>query len=309
MRVVFMGTPEAAVPALRALHAHDSVEVVAVYTRPDRPKGRGRRVEPSPVKRAAEDLGLEVRQPARLRDETDRLQELAPEAIAVVAYGALLRPDVLAVPELGCINVHFSLLPRWRGAAPVERAVLAGDLTTGVTTMLMDPGLDTGPILAQDATSIGPRDTSGSVRDRLATMGARLLVKTLDALAAGEIEPRPQPEEGATTAPKVDPAEAELDPTEPASLLERKVRGFDPAPGAFVWFRDKRLKVWRAAVEEGSGEAGTFIDGAVQTSHGRLRLVDVQPEAKRRMSGEEFVRGYRPAEGERVASRPVDDDG
>jgi methionyl-tRNA formyltransferase len=296
-----MGTPEAAVPSLEALH--DAFDVVAVYTRPDKPKGRGRHVEASPVKQAAEALGIEVRQPKRLRDDMDALRALAPDAIAVVAYGALLRPDALAIPRLGCVNVHFSLLPRWRGAAPVERAVLAGDAQTGVTTMLMDEGLDTGPILAQQTTDIGSDDTSGALRERLAVMGAPLLVTTLRQLDAGKIEPRAQPTEGETFAEKIDPSEAALDAREPAAMLERKVRGFNPTPGAFIWFRDKRLKLWRAAVEPGDGEPGTFQDGAIQTPDGRLRLIEVQPEGKKRMSGEEFLRGYRPTDREPLLSR------
>jgi methionyl-tRNA formyltransferase len=301
MRVVFMGTPDAAVPSLRALV--DAFDVAGVYTRPDRPRGRGRRVEASPIKQAATELGLQVRQPRRLRDDTDALRAIAPDAIAVVAYGALLRPDVLQIPVLGCVNVHFSLLPRWRGAAPVERAVLAGDVRTGVTTMLMDEGLDTGPILLQETTEIAADDTSGSLRMRLASMGAPLLVQTLRGLEASRIEPRPQPDEGVTIAGKILPYEAELDLTEDATTLERKIRGFDPVPGAFVWFRDKRLKIWRGAVEGGEGEPGTFVDGTIQTADGRLRLVEVQPEGKRRMSGQDLVRGYRPADGERVTSR------
>jgi len=301
MRVVFMGTPDAAVPSLEAVAG--AFDVACVYTRPDKPKGRGRHIEASPVKQAATELGLEVRQPRRLRDDTDALRELAPDAVVVVAYGALLRPDVLEIPRLGCVNVHFSLLPRWRGAAPVERAVLAGDERSGVTTMLMDEGLDTGPILLQETTEISADDSSGSLRMRLATLGGPLLVKTLRGLEASSIEPRPQPAEGVTIADKILASDAELDPTEDAATLERKIRGFDPVPGAFVWFRDKRLKVWRGAVESGAGEPGTFVDGAIQTANGRLRLVEVQPEGKRRMSGADFVRGYRPADGERIPSR------
>jgi methionyl-tRNA formyltransferase len=299
MRVVFMGTPEASVPSLRAVA--DAFEVMRVYTRPDRPRGRGLRVEASPVKLAAEELGLEIAQPKRLKGEAPVLAELAPDAIVVVAYGAILRPDVLAVPRLGCVNVHFSLLPRWRGAAPVERAVLAGDPRTGVTTMLMDEGLDTGPILLTEATDIGPEDTSGMLRERLAEIGAPLLVRTLHELDAGTIVPQPQPDDGSTYADKIEADEAELNPVaSDANELERKVRAFAPAPGAFLPFRGKRLKVWRADVESGEGEPGTFADGAVQTTRDRLRLLEVQPEGKRRMTGAEFANGYRPKDGEPV---------
>ena len=299
MRVVFMGTPDAAVPTLRALA--DTHEVVAVYTRPDKPQGRGRRVESSPVKRVAVELGIEVVQPKRLRAEAERLASLAPDAVAVVAYGAILPPDVLAVPEVGCVNVHFSLLPRWRGAAPVERAILAGDERTGVTTMLMDEGLDTGPMLLVESIDIGPDDTTGTVRSTLADLGAPLLVRSLDGLASGNLQPTPQGMDGVTYAAKIDPDEARLDPaSEPATVLERKVRAFSPAPGAFLSLRSKRLKVWKARVEDGAGDAGTFVDGAVQTPAGRLRLDEVQPEGKKRMSGAAFVNGYRPKDGEPI---------
>ncbi len=298
MRVVFMGTPDAAVPTLRALAAaHD---VVAVYTRPDKPRGRGLRTEASPVKVAAQELGAEIVQPAKLRGGAEQLVAFAPDAVVVVAYGAILPPEVLAVPELGCVNVHFSLLPRWRGAAPVERAILAGDQRTGVTTMLMDEGLDTGPALLVESVDIGPEDTTGTVRSRLAELGAALLVRTLDGLASGTVTPQPQDDDGVTYASKVDPDESRLDPSEPAAVLERKVRAFHPAPGAFLPFRGKRLKVWRATVGPGGGDEGTFVGGAVQTSDGRLRLDEVQPEGKRRMSGAEFVNGYRPKDGESI---------
>ena len=298
MRVVFMGTPAPAVPSLRALAG--ALDVVAVYTRPDKPKGRGLKLEASDVKRAAEDLGLEVRQPKSLRREVDTLRDLAPDAIAVVAYGALLRPDVLEIPQLGCVNVHFSLLPRWRGAAPVERAILAGDEKTGVTTMLMDEGLDTGPMLLVEETPIGPEDTSGTLRERLAEVGAPLLVRTLDELERGTASPIAQDDALATSAAKVEPDEAQLDPSERAAALERKVRAFQPTPGAFTFFRGKRLKVSKAAVEAGDGEPGSFVDGAMQTADGRLRLLEVQPEGKRRMTGAEFSNGYRPRDGEPI---------
>jgi methionyl-tRNA formyltransferase len=298
MRVVFMGTPSAAVPTLRALGAtHD---VAAVYTRPDKPRGRGLHVESSPVKLAADELGVEVVQPKRLRGEAERLAAFEPDTVVVVAYGAILPPDVLAVPKLGCVNVHFSLLPRWRGAAPVERAILAGDERTGVTTMLMDEGLDTGPVLLVETIDIATDDTAGTMRERLAEIGAPLLVRTLEGLASGDVAPHPQDDAGVTYADKIDPDEARLDPSVPAAVLERKVRAFHPAPGTFLTFRGKRLKVWRASVEPGAGEAGTFVAGAVQTSEGRLRLDEVQPEGKRRMSGAEFVNGYRPKDGDPV---------
>jgi methionyl-tRNA formyltransferase len=299
MRVVFMGTPAAAVPSLRALA--DVYDVVGVYTRPDKPRGRGLHTESSVVKRAAEELGLAVMQPRRLRGEHEALRGLRPDAVAVVAYGALLPPEILEVPPLGCVNVHFSLLPRWRGAAPVERAIIAGDERTGVTTMVMNEGLDTGPIVLQEEIDIGRDDTSGTLRERLADIGAPLLVRTLDDLVTGKAQLRPQNDNEATFADKIDVNESGLDANEKAESLERKVRAFDPAPGAFLPFRGKRLKVWRAEVVRGEGEAGTFVDGCVQTSDGRLRLIEVQPEGKRRMSGDDFVNGYRPANGEKLS--------
>lgn len=295
-----MGTPSPAVPALRALA--ERFDVTAVFTRPDRPKGRGLKLEPSEVKQAAAELGLRVVQPKSLRNEAERIASFEPDVIAVVAYGALLRPDVLSIPKLGCVNVHFSLLPRWRGAAPVERALLAGDDRTGVTTMLMDEGLDTGPVLLVEEIPIAADETSGTLRSKLAEIGAPLLVRTIDELDS--ITPTPQDDTRATFAAKIDPGEAELDPrAETATALERKVRGLQPSPGAFMWFRGKRLKVWRAVPEAGDGEAGTFIDHGVQTTNGRLRLLEVQPEGKRRMSADEFVNGYRPKDGEAIGPR------
>lgn len=309
MRVVFMGTPEAAVPSLEAVADHH--DVPAVYTRPDKPRGRGRRLSSTPVKETAAARGLSVVEPSTLRDpgEHERLRALAPDAIAVVAFGYLLPAEVLAIPRAGCVNVHFSLLPRWRGAAPVARAISAGDEHTGITTMLMDEGLDTGPILLQEAVPIHPDDTAGALTERLAHIGARLLVETLDGLAAGRILPQPQPDEGVSTAPRIEAAETELDFREDADALARRIRALEPEPGAAAWFRGRRLKIRRAEPRPGAGEPGTIagIDPAgplVQTGEGRLLVVEAQPEGKRRMSGEEFLRGYRPQPGERVQRPP-----
>jgi methionyl-tRNA formyltransferase len=298
MRVVFMGTPPAAVPALRALA--DTFHVVAVYTRPDRPKGRGQKVTKSAVKESAEELGLRIVQPRRLRDEVQAIRSFEPDAIIVVAYGAILPPDILEVPKLGPLNVHFSLLPRWRGAAPVERAILAGDEQTGVTTMFMDEGLDTGPILLRESIPIGPRDTAGSIRNALADLGADLIVRSLREIDNGSLNAQPQSEAGVTIAAKIAAEEAELDPTRPAVDLDRRVRAMDPAPGAFFWFRGKRLKVWKADVVSGDGEPGTLHGAEAQTSVQRLRLLEVQPEGKKRMTADAFANGYRLQAGERV---------
>ena len=291
-----MGTPRAAVPSLRSLA--ESFDVAAVYTRADKPSGRGRRIAPSPVKEAAAELGLEIVQPKSLRggEGAVRLRAFEPDAVAVVAYGMILPADVLAVPRLGCVNVHFSLLPRWRGAAPVERAIMAGDDETGVTTMLMDEGLDTGPMLLRETTPIGEMDTTGTVTGRLAIRGAVLLVETLRGLEAGKLPPMRQPSDGVTVAPKVSTEEAELDFSQPADVLGRRVRALDPAPGAFMWLGGKRVKVWTARVVAGDGEPGVVADVTpegidVQTGQGRLRVECVQPEGKRRMTADEFLRG------------------
>lgn len=294
-----MGTPAAAVPSLRALaQVHD---VAAVYTQPDRPRGRGLEQAPSLVKEAALELGLPVVEPASLKntDERDRLREIVPEIVCVVAFGQILPPEVLAIPPRGCVNVHFSLLPRWRGAAPVERAMMAGDKVTGVTTMLMDEGLDTGPILLQERERIEPGDTSGTLLERLSEAGARLLVATLEGLEDGTVVPRAQPDAAATYARKLRTEEAELHFELPAERLVDHVRALAPDPGAFTWFRARRLKVHRAQAVAGGGETGCIAalhpDGPeVQTGDGRLRLVEVQPEGKRRMSGADFVNGYGP---------------
>lgn len=309
MRVVFMGTPEAAVPSLHAVA--EAQDVVAVYTQPDRPKGRGRREAPSPVKVAAHHLGLEVAEPRNLRstEEVHRLRAYRPDVVAVVAFGQILTPEILEVPELGCVNVHFSLLPRWRGAAPVERAILAGDAVTGVTTMLMDPGLDTGPVLLTASEPIRDDDTGGSLTERLAGLGATLLVRTLEGLQGGTLAPRPQPDDGATYAQKIQAPEGELDFSEPAEDLARRVRALHPHPGAYTSFRGKRLKIWTAVPEGGEGTPGEIVEVAepgplVACGSGRLRLDEVQPEGKRRMSGQDFVRGYRPETGEVLGASP-----
>ncbi|HVL80385.1 MAG TPA: methionyl-tRNA formyltransferase, partial [Actinomycetota bacterium] len=235
----------------------------------------------------------------------DELRSLAPDVVAVVAFGQILPREVLEAPRLGCVNVHFSLLPRWRGAAPVERAIMAGDTETGITTMLMDEGLDTGPILATHVEPISAEDTSGALLERLAARGAEMLVDSVRRLAAGELEPRPQPEDGVTYARKITAEDTELDLTGGSTSLRDVVRALNPHPGAFTWFRGRRLKVLRAEVVEGTGPAGEIVsvqDGGpqVQTGSGRLELVEVQPEGKRPMSGADFVRGYKPQVGERL---------
>ena len=244
MRLVFAGTPDFAVPSLRAAAAHG--EVVAVYTQPDRPAGRGRGLAAPPVKLAALELGLSVRQPPSLRTREARhaLRALAPDLMVVVAYGLMLPPKILAIPAHGCWNVHASLLPRWRGAAPIQRAIEAGDAETGVCLMQMDEGLDTGPVLLSRSTPIGADETAGQLHARLAGLGAQVLADGLALLRAGvRPTPRPQPADGVTYAHKLDKAEARLDWTQPAALLARKVRAFDPWPVAEAELAGERVRV------------------------------------------------------------------
>ncbi len=299
LRTVFAGTPDFAVPALEALAGAPGVELVAVYTQPDRPAGRGRRPAPSPVKRAAAALGVPVRQPESLRgpDAVAALAALTPDLMVVVAYGLILPPAVLAIPRLGCVNLHASLLPRWRGAAPIQWAILAGDPETGVCLMQMDEGLDTGPVLACARTSIGARETAGELHDRLAALGAGLLAERLPALAAGTLRARPQDPARATYAPKIAKTDAELDWSRPAAELDRRVRAFNPRPVAWTRLEGEPLRIWRA--EPVAGEAGAApgtvvrVDGPpeVATGAGRLRLLEVQPAGGRRMEAAAFARG------------------
>jgi methionyl-tRNA formyltransferase len=257
--VVYAGTAPFAVPPLRAL-AGSAAEILAVVTRPDSPAGRGRRLVPSPVSRAARDLGLPLRTPVRINaaGELEALSRLAPDLLVVAAYGQILRPRLLELPRLGCVNLHASLLPRWRGAAPVAHALLAGDRRTGVTLMQMDPGLDTGPTLARVETDIRETDDRGTLTDRLAGLAAELLLESLPRLAAGELPPAPQPEEGVTHAPPLEKPDGRLDWTREAGELARRVRAYSPEPGAFTFRDGMRLLIRRArpAVPEETGPAG-----------------------------------------------------
>jgi methionyl-tRNA formyltransferase len=248
MRLVFAGTPDFAVPGLRAC-LDSGAEVVAAYTQPDRPAGRGRRLTAGPVKQAALAAGIPVEQPASLKtaESQQRLRECAPDLLVVIAYGLILPKAVLAIPRLGCWNVHASLLPRWRGAAPIQRAILAGDTQTGVCLMQMEAGLDTGPVLLSARTPIAPDDTGGSLHDRLAELGAQVLADGLQRVLRGETPTAtPQPSEGVTYAHKLEKAEAKLDFASSAAALERKVRAFDPWPVAEAEIAGERVRVWRA---------------------------------------------------------------
>ncbi|MBS0376715.1 MAG: methionyl-tRNA formyltransferase [Proteobacteria bacterium] len=315
LSVVYAGTPEFAVPALEALVAAGH-RVAAVYTQPDRPAGRGRALAASPVKRRALELGLEVRQPATLKDPevVAALAALAPEAIAVAAYGLLLPPAVLAIPRLGCLNIHASLLPRWRGAAPVQRALLAGDAETGVAIMRMEEGLDTGAVYATERTAIEAADTTASLTARLATLGAAALVATLARLEAGPLVPAPQPADGVRYAPKLEKREARLDWDAPATALARAVRAFVPWPVAETSFRGAQLRIHEAqAIEAPAGApAGTIVAAGaagieVATGAGRLRLLAVQAPGRGVVAAAAFAaaearRG--PLVGERLGLAP-----
>jgi len=258
-KLVFAGTPDFAVPGLRA--CIEAGDVVAVYTQPDRPAGRGRKLTPSPIKQAALTTGIPVEQPESLKsaEARQRLRHYAPDLMVVIAYGLILPRRMLAIPRLGCWNVHASLLPRWRGAAPIQRAILAGDAETGVCLMQMDAGLDTGPVLLSESTPIDAADTGGSLHDRLADIGAHVLADGLRRVITGEVlRATPQPETGATYANKLDKAEAKLDFARPAIELERKVRAFDPWPVAEAVVAGERVRVWQA---EASGRGPWIEDG------------------------------------------------
>lgn len=305
MRIAFLGTPDAAVPALDAFLAAENVDVAAVVTNPDRPSGRGHRLQPPPVKVAAEAGGVPVWQPDRPRDVLGDLQALRVDACAVVAYGSLLPPDVLAAGGRGFVNLHFSLLPAWRGAAPVQHALLAGDARTGVTCFVLEAGMDTGPTLLTAETGIGPDETAGELITRLAVMGAPVLVAAVRGLVDGSLTPQAQDHEQATLAPKITPDDARLDWTRDAGAVANAVRAFNPMPGAWTTLRGERLKIHRAAVADAEGgQPGSVLQGdergpAVVCGTAGVVLVEVQPAGKPRMAGADFARGYRPV-GERL---------
>lgn len=297
-RIVFMGSPEFAIPSLKALARH--YQVVGVVTQPDRPSGRGRTLTPPPVKVVAQELGIETIQPNRLRDAGvwEKLLGWSPDVIVVAAFGQILRQNVLDLPPYGCVNVHASLLPRWRGAAPIQAAILHGDKVSGVSIMKMDAGIDTGPILSQRSIPIETDDDALSLGNRLAVIGSELLLETLPAYLRGEITPQIQDESQATYAPMLKKEEGELDFTQPAEYLERKIRAFFPWPGAFLIWEGNILKVKRAAVlTQSSLPQGkrSVVNGlpAIGTSEGVLLLREVQPAGKKWMNGKEFLRGVR----------------
>ena len=307
MRLLFAGTPDVAVPSLELLLASDH-EVVAVLTRPDARAGRGRRVSRSPVAERAEAAGVPVLQPRSLREPEflEQLAELAVDCAPVVAYGALVPEAALGLPRFGWVNLHFSLLPAWRGAAPVQHAVMAGDEVTGASTFRLEAGLDTGPVYGVVTEPIAPRDTAGDLLARLAVSGARLLVATLDGIAAGTLEPEPQPAEGVSLAPRIEPADARVDWSLPAHVVDRRVRGVTPAPGAWTTWRGDRLRLGPVEPLPSSlgltpGELSVGATGVlVGTGRGAVRLGEVQPAGKRMLAAADWARGARPAPGERL---------
>lgn len=297
--IVFMGSPDFAVPVLRALAG--AYTVVGVVTQPDRPAGRHMTLTPPAVKVAASELGIPLIQPRRLR-EPEAMQQIRdwnPDLIVVAAFGQILRPEVLDLPRYGCINVHASLLPRHRGAAPIQAAILAGDAETGITIMKMDPGLDTGPMLRQRAIAIGPQETGGSLFEKLSQLSSELLLDTLADYLAGTLTPQPQPEMGSTYAPMLKKEDGLLDFNRPAAELERKVRAFSPWPGTFIpWGDDGApLKIHKAHIAAVQAQAGkrVIFDGlpAIGTGSGLLVFDELQPPGKKIMPGKAFLLGGR----------------
>ncbi|MCU7843542.1 MAG: methionyl-tRNA formyltransferase [Candidatus Thiodiazotropha sp. (ex Monitilora ramsayi)] len=299
LRIIFAGTPEFAATALSALLTTEH-EVVAVYTQPDRPAGRGRKLQPSPVKQLAVANGIEVRQPAKLRDPDDQaaLAALQADLMVVVAYGLLLPQAVLDAPRRGCINIHASLLPRWRGAAPIQRAILAGDTESGVTIMQMEAGLDTGPMLLMLKTPIQSDETGGSLHDRLAELGATALLQALPGIADGSLQPEPQDDDLANYARKLDKRESRIDWTQSADEIGRQVRAFNPWPVAQCDFAGKVMRIWNAVPIEGQGgegdEPGRVVATGkagidVKTGEGLLRIIELQMPGKRAMSAADFL--------------------
>jgi methionyl-tRNA formyltransferase len=313
MRLIFMGTPEVAVPTLEALIGH-GYDVAAVFTQPDRPVGRHQTLTPPPVKQVAEQHGLKIYQPEKIK--TDEVREafraLAPDAVVVAAYGKILPAWLLEVPRLGCINVHFSLLPKYRGAAPVNWTIVRGETETGVTTMMMDPGLDTGPILLQQRCDIRPDETAPELAEKLSKIGAALLIETLEKLERGQITPQEQDHAQSTLAPILKREDGLIDWTWAASDIRNRVRGFQPWPGAWTTLDGHRLHLWRARVisdappsDALSGTISQFLKDAIVVMCGNglaLGIEELQLEGKRRLTAREFLNGARLTVGQRLGS-------
>jgi methionyl-tRNA formyltransferase len=290
MNIILMGTPAFSVPVLRALAARHTI--VAVYTQPPRPAGRGKADRPSPVHLAATDLGLPVRHPARLKDPADQaaFAALGADVAVVVAYGLILPQPVLDAPRLGCLNIHASLLPRWRGAAPIHRAIMAGDATTGICIMQMEAGLDTGPVLLRAEMPIAPQDTTADLHDRLSDMGAGLICDALDRLPT--LVPDPQPDAGVTYAAKIDKAEARVDFTQSPEAVDRLIRGLSPFPGAWVQVGGERVKLLRSRLADGQGAPGQVLHGfTIACGTGAIEVLEAQREGKRPMPVAEVLKG------------------
>ena len=289
MKIIFMGTPEFSVPVLEALHQRH--QIVAVYCQPPRPAGRGKADRPSPVQARAEALGLQVRHPVSLRSEEAQHEfaALGADVAVVVAYGLILPQAVLDAPRLGCLNIHASLLPRWRGAAPIHRAIMAGDRETGVCIMQMEAGLDTGPVLLREAVAIGTEETTADLHDRLSALGARLIVQALDRLP---LPAESQPAEGVTYAAKIDKAEARVNWSRPAVEVDRQIRGLSPFPGAWVDVNGERVKLLRSRLADGQGVPGQVLGGfTVACNEGAVEVLEAQREGKRPMPAAEILRG------------------
>ena len=291
MRVVFMGTPDFSVPVLDALveAGHD---VVCAYSQPPRPAGRGKKDRPSPVHARAEALGIPVRHPVNFKDAADvaAFADLKADVAVVVAYGLILPQSLLDAPKHGCLNIHASLLPRWRGAAPIHRAIMAGDAETGVCIMQMEAGLDTGPVLMKQTTAIGAEETTGQLHDWLSDMGAKLIVKALADLP--ELTPQVQPTEGVTYAAKIDKAEAAIDWSEPAEVIDRKIRGLSPFPGAWCEINGERVKLLGSKLADGNGVAGEILNGfTVACGTGAVEITRLQRSGKKPVSTSDALRG------------------
>jgi methionyl-tRNA formyltransferase len=305
MRIIFMGTPEFALPGLNALYQSGHT-IPAVVTQPDRPKGRGEHLAPPPAKVMAERFGLPVLQPARMKDPAflARLRVLKPDMIIVVAFGRILPPEILDLPPRGCINLHASLLPKYRGAAPIQWAIINGEQETGVTTIRMDPGMDTGDILLHERVSILPEDTAGSLSVRLAERGADLMLRTLKGIESGEIVPVPQNSSEATMAPMLEKEVGEIDWAQPAVAIANRIRGLSPWPGAYTFYQDERWRIWKAVPLDQTSEvmSGTILQVGreslpVATGRGLLEILEMQPENGRRMSVRDFLAGHSVEEG------------
>jgi methionyl-tRNA formyltransferase len=311
LRIIFMGTAELSCASLKALLDSPDFEVIAVVTQPDKPKGRDLKLLPSLVKQLVAGRGMPLLQPARARNEdfVQEMRALRPELIVVAAYGQILPSRILEVPRFGCLNVHTSLLPKYRGAAPIQWAILNDESETGVTIMKMDAGMDTGPMLTEERTPISSADTSETLHDRLAEMGARLLVRTIPDYIAGKIQPRPQPAEGVSHAPKIKKEDGRLDWTQPARALWNRVRGLTPWPGAFTFLpgegRSTLLKVWQAEQATAQGTAGEILQAdktglVVACGRDALRIQALQLEGGRRLTVQEFLAGHDLAPGLRL---------